>query len=200
SYVIDGRSARRCNMKYVRDIRRLRRYAVVSQFVSLLVFLFGVASLLLFFDFLLPGLPNEQAKFYRGNWIWLLTGVLFIIFGGIFTITAGRWSRHLIWIYRNVTPQTMILNVEIDSDADRTNYYAVLSDESEESQREQLWKVAIYSPAWDVRRLAQDGMTAKVYFEPKTLRPAVIETEYGLLWSMAGSGATELLARRGSGI
>jgi hypothetical protein len=32
---------------------------------------------------------------------------------------------------------------------------------------------------------------AQVYFDPKSGRPAVIESEFGLLWAMAGSGAAE---------
>jgi len=108
-------------------------------------------------------------------------------------LTAGRWSRRLIWIYHNVTPQFMKLSIEIDSDADRTNYYAVLSGGPEETKGRRLWKVALYSPGWNVRILAEEQVSAKVYFDPQSLRPAIMETDYGLLWSMAGSGAAEQL-------
>src|SRR5262244_1076895 len=118
-------------MSHTRDISRLRRYIVLSQFVSLLVFFFGIVSVILFVDPSLIRVPDEQAKLYRGNWMWLLTGILFIIFAGVCIFIAGRWSRRLIWIYRNVKPEIMQLSIEIDSDSDRTNYYALLSDDLE---------------------------------------------------------------------
>ena len=145
-------------------------------------------------------MPDDQAESYRRDWIWLLTGLLFILFAGICILIAGRWSRRLLWIYNNVTPQVMKLSIEIDSDAERTTYYAVSGGESEENQGRGLWQVTLYRPGWDVRMLPAESVSAKVYFDPRSVRPAVIETEYGLLWSMAGSGAGQQVARRRSGI
>jgi hypothetical protein len=178
-------------VKPARDITKLRRFIFLSQIASIFVFLFGAASVTLFFDPSLVRVPDDQANSYRGNWIWLLTGLLFIIFAGICIFVAGRWSRRLLWIYRNVTPEIMRIEVEIDSDSDRTAYYAVLTSTQDEI-KEPIWKVALYSPSWNVRSLKHPQMKAKVFFDPKSLKPAVIETEYGLLWIMAGNGATEV--------
>ena len=180
-------------MNYIRDINRLRRYIVLGQVVSLSIFLFGLASVILFFDPSLVRVPEAQRELYRGNWIWLLTGILFIIFAGVCIFIAGKWSRRLIWIYNNVKPEFMKISIEIDSDSDRTNYYAVLSAEQKEIKGSPLWKVTLYSPGWDVELLTEKQVSAKVYFDPESLRPAVIETECGLLWRMAGSGAAERL-------
>jgi hypothetical protein len=174
-------------MNFARDINSLRRYIVLSQFVSLLVFLFGLVSIILFVDPSLVNVPDHQTKLYRGHWLWLLTGILFIALSTACIFIAARWSRRLIWIYRNAKPQSMKLSIEIDSDSDGTNYYAILSGESEETER---WKVLLYSPKWDVRILPEQA-AAKVYFDPQSQRPAVVETDYGLLWSMAGGGAAE---------
>jgi len=86
----------------------------------------------------------------------------------------------------------MRLLITINSDSDRTGYYAVFSGAQAEIE-EPLWKVAIYNPRWDVKNLTERQVSAKVYCDPKSLKPAVLETDYGLLWSMAGSGAVEQL-------
>ena len=176
-------------MKFARDIKSLRRYIILTHFVSLLVLLFGLLSIILFVDPSLLNVPDDQTKLYRGHWLWLLTGIFFVALSIVSMFIAARWSRRLIWIYGNAKPQSMKLSIEIDSDSDRTNYYAILSGESAGTDR---WKVLLYSPKWDVRVLPEQA-AARVYFDPRSQRPAVVETDHGLLWSMAGSGAAEQL-------
>src|SRR5262249_61654801 len=110
-----------------------------------------------------------------------------IAFCAVCIFTIGRWSRRLIWIYNNVKPQSMRLLITINSDSDRTGYYAVFSGAQAEIE-EPLWKVAIYNPRWDVKNLTERQGSAEVYCDPKSLKPAGLETDYGFVLSVGGRG------------
>jgi hypothetical protein len=170
-------------MSYVRDIQKLRRYTLLGQAASLLVFFFGLLSIIIFFNPGLIGIPQEQQHYYQGQWVWLLTGTGFLIFAAFCSIFAGRRSRHLIWILHNVQPELMGLTIEIEHWSDSTDYYGILKGLEDEP----LWKVSLYSPSWKVEALAGKQVPAKVYLDPQRKKPAVIETEYGLLWAGAAS-------------
>ena len=170
-------------MSYLRDIRKLRRYARLGQAASLLIFFFGVFSIIIFFNPRLIGIPQEQEQYYVGQWVWLLTGIGFLIFAVFCGIFAGRRARHLIWILHNVQPELMRLTIEIEHWSDSTDYYGILNGLEDEL----LWKVSLYSPSWEVEALAGKQVPAKVYLDPQRKKPAVIETEYGLLWAGAAS-------------
>jgi hypothetical protein len=77
----------------------------------------------------------------------------------------------------------MQLSIGIRKSSDSTDYQAILSANS---NPETAWHVTLYSPSWNVEDLQVTTTPAKVYFDPKSQRPAVIETERGLLWAMAG--------------
>jgi hypothetical protein len=170
-------------MSYVRDIQKLRRYTLWGQAASLLIFFFGVLSIIIFFNPRLIGIPQEQQQYYQGQWVWLLTGIGFLIFALFCCIFAGRRSRHLIWILHNVQPELMRLTIEVEHWSDSTDYYGILRGVEEEF----LWRVSLYSPSWKVEALAGKQVPAKVYLDPQGKKPAVIETEYGLLWAGAAS-------------
>ncbi|MGL4884198.1 MAG: hypothetical protein ACRC8K_24555 [Waterburya sp.] len=51
---------------------------------------------------------------------------------------------------------------------DTTDYTAILDN---------YWRVRIYSPARKVQQLQEISIPAQVYFDPKSDRPAVIETK-----------------------
>ncbi len=178
-------------MRYSKDIYRLRRLTLLGQVITLLVLLFGLVSLTLFFNPSLVGVPEAQQDSYRGDWVWLATGIFFIMFAGFYSLVSVRWCCRLIWILNNVRPETMNLSIEIDSDSDSTNYYAILS--ANQAKEHQLWKVSLLSPSWDVKSLTDKQIMAKVYLDPKSRKPSVIETEFGLLWRMAGNGAAHQL-------
>jgi len=60
------------------------------------------------------------------------------------------------------------------------------------SKYQKIWRIALWGPSHENMKthIGRD-IKAQVYFDPKSGRPAVIESEFGLLWAMAGSGATE---------
>jgi hypothetical protein len=176
-------------VKYTRDIRALHRYMLAGQVVSVLVCLFGVLSLYLYVDPSLVGTPLKQQGYYRGESIWLIVGIAFILFGILFVIGYTKWSQRLLWIWKNVSPQPMNLSIRINKGMDSTNYQAVLSANS---GQEKAWNVSLYSPSWNIKDLQGTTTPAKVYFDPQSQRPAVIETEQGLLWAMAGRSAVQI--------
>jgi hypothetical protein len=168
-----------------RDIQKLRRYTLLAQATSLLVFLVGVISIILFFNPALIGTPQRQQDYYRNQWVWLFIGVCFVIFAILAIIFAARRSRRAIWILNNVEPEPMTLTIETENWSDSTDHYAVLSVDKANDKCE--WRVSLYSPSWKVESLAGKKVSAKVYLDPKTKNPSVIETEFGLLWAGAVS-------------
>jgi hypothetical protein len=175
-------------VKYTRDIRRLRLYMITGQVVSVLNIIFGILAISLYLDPSLSGTPLEQHQYYRGESIWLISGISFVLFGSFFVIISAYWSRRLIWIWKNVSPQSMLLSIRIKKSSDSTDYQAILNTNA---GQEKSWHVIFYSPAWNVEELKGTTVSAKVYFDPKSQRPAVIETEGGLLWAMAGRSAVQ---------
>ncbi len=169
----------------VRDIQKLRRYTLLAQATSLLVLIVGVISIILFFDPGLIGTPQRQQNYYRNQWVWLFAGVCFVIFAILFIAFAARRSRRAIWIMENVEPEPMTLTIETENWSDSTDHYALLSVNEAHDKWE--WRVSLYSPSWKVESLAGKKVPAKVYLDPKTKNPSVIETEFGLLWAGAVS-------------
>jgi hypothetical protein len=176
-------------MTYTRDIHALHRYTILGQVLSLLLLLPGLVSLGLFFEPSLVGIAPQQQGVYRGQPVWLVAGVFFLLFATIIPFITRRWVRRLAWILRNVSPEAMLLSIQIDHDSDNTSYYALLSKTTGDTKEGEGWKVSIYNPSWDVTGLQEIEVPAKVYQEPGTDLPAVIETEQGLLWRMAGNGS-----------
>jgi hypothetical protein len=178
-------------MNCTRDIRGLRRYMLLGQVVSIMVFLFGLLSLCLFVDPALVGIVGKEQGDYRGVPMWLFIGIAFIPFGLFCAIGFNKWSSRLVWVFRNIIPVPMNLSIEIDNGMDSTDYYAILSGDS---GGEKNWRVSLYSPSWQVEKLQNQQVPAKVYFDPKSQRPAVIETTQGLLWARAGRSAIQINA------
>jgi hypothetical protein len=175
-------------VKYTRDIRKLRWYMLVIQVISVLNVIFGILAISLYINPALSGTPLEQQGYYRGNTIWLIFGISFVIFGMFCVIGSITWTSRLLWIWKNVSPQPMQLSIRIKEWSDSTDYKAILSANA---NQEKNWYVSFYSPAWNVEDLQRTTISAKVYFDPKSQRPAVIETELGLLWVMAGRSAVQ---------
>ncbi len=176
-------------MNYTRDIRSLRLQMLAAQVTSALIIIFGILAISLYIDPFLIGIPLRQHRHYRGESIWLIFGISFVLFGILMVITSAKWSRRLRWVWKNVSPQSMQLSIRIQKRSDSTDYQAILSANSNPKK---AWHVTLCSPSWHVEDLQGTTTSAKVYFDPKSQRPAVIETDYGLLWAMAGQSAVQV--------
>jgi hypothetical protein len=168
------------------DLAFLRRYSVIAWCASLLVAAFGVVSLLLFVHPSLIGVEPGSAATYRGNLIWLVLGGLLVTFGIVFLITAYRWPRRLLRVLRTQIAKPMLLQVEVDDSSDSTQYYALITDDSVRSNP-RGWRVGLWAPSGKTREQVGHELTAMVYLDPQTARPAVIEYADGYLWAMKGA-------------
>jgi hypothetical protein len=176
-------------MLHARDVRGLRHHVLLSQIVSILMGLSGLVAIGLFFDPAIAGITAKQQAQYRGQSFLLMFGIGFVCFSLFFFIVAAHWSRRLLWIWRNTIPTPMNLSINIHRGMDLTNYDAILRVEV---GGDRDWRVSLYSPSWpqkDLQALQDMTIPAKVYFDPKSQCPAVIETELGLLWAIAGRSA-----------
>jgi heme exporter protein D len=165
-------------MSRKRDIRALWQYILLVQIVSIGMVLFGIVAIGLFLD---PTFLGGTSKNTDPVWLWV--GIGFIALAIFFIVVSFKQHRRLLWILRNVQPQTMRLVMRSERTSDGTNYTAILDDE---------WGVRIYQPSWSVNQLQEVSTNAQVYFDPKKQRPAIIKTQQGLLWAMAGRSAYRL--------
>ena len=156
----------------------LKRYVLLVHFADVLILLFGAVSIALF------SIPGTE---YYGSLFWLVFGILFIFLGLYFSVVAHRHLRRCMWIYRNMTPIPMILNFRIEESSDSTDYFALLESQSSRER----WQIALLPIAIKKRIAAQTNIPSRVYFDPATQSPLVVETPEGILWGMAGNGAVK---------
>jgi hypothetical protein len=175
-------------MEHARDVRGLQRYMLLGRAISILMGLMGLCSIGLYLNPAWLGLAAQSDK-YQGDAIWLWVGIGFVVLAIGFVVLFTRWSKRLLWIWRNTLPERMYLSIDIDRSLDSTDYSAILRVEA---SGDRDWSVRLYRPSWPasaLQLLRNQTIPAKVYFDPKSRRPAVIETEQGLLWAMAGNSA-----------
>jgi hypothetical protein len=168
------------------SIATLRRYSLIAWSVSLLLSAFGVVSLLLFLRPSLVGVDPGSTSGYEGNPIWLVFGVLFVLFGVVFQITTYRWPSHLLRVLDAQSASPMRLRVEVEEDSESTQYYAWISSESALSNPK-CWRVGLWAPSRNTRDLIGRELSAMVYLDPQTAEPAVVEYADGYLWAMKGA-------------
>ena len=175
-------------MDQKRELSRLDLHSFKVGLASLAIILFGVVCLLLYLNPTIIGLPANDGVAYRGNFIWLCTGLLFLITGMAFFLIAGWWSRRLRWIIQSQKARPMQLTLDIKEDSDSTSYYALLHY-SEETSDKNKWRATIWLKPGSAKDDIGKPFDAQVYFDPGSGKPAIIEYEKGILWVMAGSGS-----------
>jgi hypothetical protein len=165
-------------MERKRDIRALWRHMLLVQIVSIGMLLFGCIAIGLFLD---PTFLGGTSKNTDPIWLWV--GISFIAFAVLYIAFSVSYYKRMRWILHHVTPQMMQLLIRFERDSDGTNYVAILDQE---------WNVRVHAPIWKVDHLQKSSIAAQVYFDPKSHRPAVIETQQGILWAMGGRSAYRL--------
>ena len=167
-----------------KSLRKLRGYSLLSQVTSLLVFAMGALSIVLFIRPTLLRVPSDLIARYQGQCVWFVFGLVFIVLGIFFNTIAYRWPRVLLRILRTQPCSRMRLQLKAKEDIDSTQYIAYLTEISSannNSWRVQLWAVSAEAEGWLDR-----VCSVKVYRDPKTGNPAVIELEDTYLWAMKG--------------
>jgi hypothetical protein len=168
------------------SITTLRKYSFIAWSASLLIIAFGVISFLLFIKPSLIDVNRDSSSSYEGNFIWLVFGALFVILGIVFQSIAYRWSRHLLLVLNSRLIKPMRVKIEVDKSSDHTQYYACLFDDSA-GVSPKGWRVGLWGPSRHMQELISHELSAIVYLDPQTAKPAVIEYANGYLWGMKGN-------------
>ena len=169
------------------EAAQLRNYSIFAGSALILTLGFGIITIILYFNPALVGVPHDQFTDFLGHPIWLVVGILFISFGIFGLLYVVQWWRRLLWVYHNVEPDQMTVRLEIEDSGDSTDYYAILSELKTLTDE---WRVRLYfRPRSGVKELTAGGVETRVFVDPKTQRPIVMETAFGILWAMGGSGA-----------
>jgi hypothetical protein len=168
-----------------RCIRRLRGYSLLSQFASLLVFAIGVVSIILFIDPSIFGVASNSILAYRDRWIWALFGLVFISLGIFFNIIAYRWPRILLRILHTQPSSPMRFQLKYKQGNGNSQYYAYLTEPSPGSHTP-TWCIGLWAVSREIDKWLDRVCSAKVYRDPKTGTPAIIELEDMYLWAMKG--------------
>jgi hypothetical protein len=177
-----------------KDVSRLRRQIYLTESVSLLVVLFGLIAILLYFRPDLAGVTEDQVTLYKGRIIWICTGVFFVLFGSSAYLFVNHWKSRLLWVYQNMQPVPMSLQIEIEDSTDSTDYLAILTNDSSETDQSEKWRLNLWLGLSKAQYRLKEGIFAcQVYFDPKLNLPLIIQTEDGLLWALGGSASVKRL-------
>jgi len=172
-------------MSKERCVHKLRRYALLSQFASLSVIIVGGINLVLFISPTLVGVKPESASAYQGRFIWLIFGILFVSVGVFFHVVVYRWPRVLLRILRTQPGCPMRVRLKYKEDRKETYYCAYLTEISSESDAS-TWRIGLWAVSDQIESWLDRFFSAKVYRDPKTGDPVIIELEDMYLWAMKG--------------
>jgi hypothetical protein len=172
-------------MSKEKSVRQLRGYSFLSQFAALLVFIIGAVNIILFIQPSLLGIVSDSRSAYQGQWLLFVFGWVFIILGIFFNIFVYRWPRSLLRILRTQPYTSMRFQLKVKEEGDRTQYYAYLVEPSSANDSV-TWKIRLWATSNEVENWLGRICSAKVYRDPKTGFPAVIELENIYLWAMKG--------------
>jgi hypothetical protein len=96
-------------------------------------------------------------------------------------ILSFRLHLKSFWVYRSTHPTEMNVTIEVDEGSDHNSYFAILRCGEMGPGDE---RIPVYPPNWNVRTIGTDAL-ARVFFDPKSKKPLVIEIDGKRLWSMA---------------
>lgn len=171
------------NMPKGKSLRKLRGYSFLSQITSIFVFTMGALSIVLFIRPTLLGVPSDSIGRYQGQCVWFIFGLVFIMLAVFFNTIAYRWPRVLLRILRTQPSSTMRLQLKTKEDNDSTEYVAYLTEISSADDAS-TWRVRLWAVSEEAERWLDRVCSVKVYRDPKTGKPAVIELEDTYLWAM----------------
>ena len=178
------------------DERRLRNWVILARISTLPVTLVGLVCLLLYLNLSWVASLINIDKGYQGKFILLILGLCFFIFGVSAFFFVAYWKRRLLWVYRKVQPVDMSLILEENSSSDSTEYIAILREANPSTGQPHQWRVPLwFGPQKNQPGLKNEPRECQVFFDPDWIRPMVIQTEYGLLWTMGGKTAAQRISQ-----
>ncbi len=170
-------------MDYAKDIKTLRKLMRFGQ--SLTVFIGGGATMWIVAAYLQA--PNDTSiqNIDETRLVYLGIGTVISLVTLLAFLMLSRDAERLLWIWKNTMPQTMTLTIVVDRSTESgPSDFAILRDHQ---NLKDDWSVPLDGNAWnkaDFQAVQEAAIPAKVYFDPKSRKPAVIETKYGLLWRL----------------
>jgi hypothetical protein len=146
--------------------------------LALFIAIGGLALTLLYVfrhDLLLPlfggELPPAGVAILAG-FVWLLLGPV--------ALYSARLHLRAHWAYKMTQPVPMKLLLKVHSSSDSTSYDGELSGYIANSD---TWIGTFHSPNWDARQVQDRQTGVRVYLDPKSGVPLVVETDRGRLWT-----------------
>ncbi len=171
------------------EIARIRRRTILAQTASILLGLFGTGCVCLYFQPALFGISSDRPDPPGWLLVWLLAGIGLLCISCFFFTMVTQWTKRLLWIRENVAPITMNLTLMEEDGSAATSLHAILVPVG--GTRSTRWRMSLWAKPPNLRRFLNKEFSARVYFDPESRKPAVVDFEHGILWSMAGSGSTE---------
>ncbi len=173
-----------------KDIKNLRSRVLFTRMALLILLVAGLLFVVLYFRPDWTSLPAGTEGTPRGDLIILFTGILFTAAGAAGFAFIGRWKNELIRVYKREIPNRMQVKIEVEESSDSTDYFAAIREL--EPDAPVSWRVQLFvSPDEIPDKLMNNFCNARVYFDPNQERPMLIQTEYGIFWTMGGSGAAQ---------
>lgn len=182
-------------MPYARDIRWFYWYYIYGLFFTLIaVFPISLLLIIVYFDHgiigMIFGIPSGALPSLltgmAGETPVLLAGIIFLFLSICCAPRLKRRTR-MLWVFKNVEANQMWLTIYGDGSGDNPTYYARLSKDGTDTILASIEGGAIIGPYRTIKALEKKQapgkqLPVKVYVDPKTGKPDVIETEIGLLW------------------
>jgi hypothetical protein len=109
------------------------------------------------------------------------TGLVAFTLMPLLWILAFRLHLKSFWVYRSTRPVEMNVRIEVEEGSDHDSYFAILRHKTTDHGDD---RIPVYPPNWCAKTISTDAL-ARVYFDPKSNKPLVIELNGKRLWSMA---------------
>jgi hypothetical protein len=150
----------------------LFRYLIPGGIISILCGIFGWL-----------GISSPNSLGWPTSSPLIVKGIL-VILGcmPLLWLFAYRLQLRSFWVYRHTPPVTMYLKIEIQKDSDSTSYYALLRSSPDSPL---IQKIPVYPPSWKTESHIENR-PARVFIDPRSAKPLVIEMGENRLWTMAG--------------
>lgn len=149
--------------------------------LAVLIAIGGLAFILLYVfrpDLLRPLFGGELPPVgvaIPAGFVWLLLGPV--------ALYSVRHHLRAHWAYKMTKPVPMKLLLKVHSSSDSTGYGGELSGYIANSD---TWIGSFHSPNWNAQPIQDRQTGVRVYLDPESGVPLVVETDRGRLW--AGSG------------
>jgi hypothetical protein len=145
----------------------------------------GVLSIVLFIRPTLLGVASDAIGKYQGQCIWFGFGLVFMVLGVFFNTIAYRWPRGLLRILRTQPSTPMRLQLKVKEEHGGIQHYAYLNETSDHSEAS-AWRIRLWAVSSEAEGWLDRVCSVKVYRDPKTGDPAILELEDTYLWAMNG--------------